>query len=305
MTAEGEAGAGAAPEAGPTHADPHAAAGDGDPPGTDPAASAPGEDAAEGGPPGAEPAASAPGEDAADGGPPDAEPGDDGLPGAEPGDDGLPGAEPGEGGLPGAEPGDDGLPGAEPGEGGLPGADAPAADAAARVADGIAHLEQAIAAFADAAESADSDVVPLAVELLARTLPLCERDEDSAWTWQHGLEHPDPAVAVAVRQRLRRAFGSDEESWWEGFVESAVCHSTLPLLANEVFGALDHMYALAAVPLARGGARTRELRDVLAQAVRVPAGYAWGGELLASFRARFRDITGSDTEAFPADWPAG
>jgi hypothetical protein len=275
MTAEGEAGAGAAPEAGPTHADPHAAAGDGDPPGTDPAASAPGEDAAEGGPPGAEPAASAPGEDAADGGPPD------------------------------AEPGDDGLPGAEPGEGGLPGADAPAVDAAARVADGIAHLEQAIAAFAGAAESADSDVVPLAVELLARTLPLCERDEDSAWAWQHGLEHPDPAVAAAVRQRLRRAFGSDEESWWEGFVESAVCHSTLPLLANEVFGALDHMYALAAVPLARGGARTRELRDVLAQAVRVPAGYAWGGELLASFRARFRDITGSDTEAFPADWPAG
>ena len=34
-------------------------------------------------------------------------------------------------------------------------------------------------------------------------------------------------------------------------MESAVCHSSLPLLANEVFGALDHMYALAAVPLAR------------------------------------------------------
>ena len=158
--------------------------------------------------------------------------------------------------------------------------------------------------FAEAAGSADSDIVPLAVELLARTLPLRERDEESAWAWQRGLEHPDPAVAAAVRQRLRRAFGSDEASWWEGFVESAVCHSTLPLLTNEVFGALDHMYALAAVPLARGGARTRELRDVLAQAVRVPTGYAWGGELLASFRARFRDITGSDTEAFPADWPA-
>ena len=187
------------------------------------------------------------------------------------------------------------------------GADAPAADpadAAARVADGIAHLEQAIAVFAEAAGSADSDIVPLAVELLARTLPLCERDEESAWAWQHGLEHPDPAVAAAVRQRLRRAFGSDEASWWEGFVESAVCHSTLPLLTNEVFGALDHMYALAAVPLARGGARTRELRDVLAQAVRVPTGYAWGDELLASFRARFRDVTGNDTEAFPADWPA-
>lgn len=187
-------------------------------------------------------------------------------------------------------------PGGEPS-----GGDAPAADAATLVAEGLAHLEQAVAAFAEAAGSADADIVPLAVELLARTLPLCERDEESAWAWQHGLEHPDPAVAAAVRQRLRRAFGSDEASWWEGFVESAVCHGTLPLLANEVFGALDHMYALAAVPLARGGARTRELRDVLAQAVRVPAGYAWGGELLASFQARFRDITGGDTEAFPAD----
>jgi hypothetical protein len=178
-------------------------------------------------------------------------------------------------------------------------AGAPAAGAAARVAEGIAHLEQAVAAFGEAAMSAEADIVPLAVELLARTLPLCERDEESAWAWQHGLEHSDPAVAAAVRRRLRRAFGSDEASWWEGFVESAVCHSTLPLLTNEVFGALDHMYALAAVPLARGGARTRELRDVLAQAVRVPAGYAWGGELLASFRERFRDVTGSDTEAFP------
>jgi hypothetical protein len=256
MTAEGEAGAGAAPEAGPPAADPPAAAGDGDPPGADPAAS----------PPGAE---------TVDGGPPD------------------------------AESADGGLLGADPADGGAPGDDAPAANAAARVAEGTEHLEQAIAAFADAAESAEADIVPLAVELLARTLPLCERDEESAWAWQHGLEHPDPAVAAAVRQRLRRAFGSDEVSWWEGFVESAVCHSTLPLLTNEVFGALDHMYALAAVPLARGGARTRELRDVLAQAVRVPAGYAWGGELLASFRARFRDVTGSDTEVFPADWPAG
>jgi hypothetical protein len=179
----------------------------------------------------------------------------------------------------------------------------PATGAAGRVADGIAHLEQAVAAFAEAAGSAEADIVPLAVELLARTLPLCERDEESAWAWRRGLEHPDPAVAAAVRQRLRRAFGSDEPpgqaSWWEGFVESAVCHGTLPLLANEVFGALDHMYALAAVPLARGGARARELRDVLAQAVRVPAGYAWGADLRASFRERLRDLTGSDTEALP------
>jgi hypothetical protein len=247
MTAEGEAGAAATPEAGPPAADPAVE----DPPG-DPA---------------------------------DEDPAGVDLAGVD-----LAGVD-----LAGVDPA-----GLDP----AGGADPPAADAAARVADGIAHLEQAIAAFAEAAGSADSDIVPLAVELLARTLPLCERDEESAWAWEHGLQHPDPAVATAVRQRLRRAFGSDEVSWWEGFVESAVRHSTLPLLANEVFGALDHMYALAAVPLARGGARTRELRDVLAQAVRVPAGYAWGAELLASFRERFRDITGSDTETFTADWPA-
>jgi hypothetical protein len=266
MTAEGEAGAAATPEAGPPAPDPV----DEEPP-ADPADPDPIE---------AEPPGDPVDED------PLADPADADLAGAD-----LAGAYPA-----GVDLADAGVDPA--------GADAPAAHAAARAADGIAHLEQAIAAFAEAAGSADPDIVPLAVELLARTLPLCERDEESAWAWQHGLEHPDPAVATAVRQRLRRAFGSDEASWWEGFVESAVCHSTLPLLTNEVFGALDHMYALAAVPLAQGGARARELRDVLAQAVRVPTGYAWGGELLASFRARFRDITGSDTEVFPADWPA-
>ena len=181
--------------------------------------------------------------------------------------------------------------------------DEPGGDLARRVADGIAFLEQAIAAFSEAAESGDAEITPLAIELLARTLPLREREEESAQAWQRGLEHQEPAISAAVRERLRRAFGSDETAaepaWWEGFVEAAVCHSTLPLLANEVFGALDHMYALAAVPLARGGARARELRDVLAQAVRVPSGYVWGGELEASFRERFRDVTGADSEAFP------
>jgi hypothetical protein len=203
-------------------------------------------------------------------------------------------------------------PGAAAGEA-VPAPDAPAADApvldapapddaARRVADGIASLERAVAAFTEAAQAGDAGVAPLAIELLARTLPLCERDEEAARVWQHGLRHPDPVIAAGVRERLRRAFGTDETaaepSWWESFVEAAVCHGTLPLLTNEVFGALDHMYALAAVPLARGGARARELRDVLAQAVRVPTGYVWGADLLASFRARFRDLTGTDTAAF-------
>ncbi|HEY3735390.1 MAG TPA: hypothetical protein VGL63_15895 [Streptosporangiaceae bacterium] len=186
---------------------------------------------------------------------------------------------------------------------GEPGQTVSTQTAAARVADGIAFLERAIDAFTEAAGSADAEVAPLAIELLARTLPLCERDEESALAWRQGLEHLDPAVAAAVRERLRRSFGSDETgpSWWEGFVESAVCHGTLPLLANEVFGALDHMYALAAVPLARGGARTRELRDVLAQAVRVPSGYAWGSDLQESFRERFRDATGMDGGDLPEE----
>ena len=276
MTAEGEAGAAAAPEAGLPAADPV----EGEPPA----------DPVEGEAP------SYPVEGEAPSYPVEGEAPGDPVKGEAP-------SYPVEGEAP-AELADAELADADPAGEDAAGADALAADPAARVADGIAHLEQAIAVFAEAAGSADSDIVPLAVELLARTLPLRERDEESAWAWQHGLEHPDPAVAAAVRQRLRRAFGSDEASWWEGFVESAVCHSTLPLLTNEVFGALDHMYALAAVPLARGGARTRELRDVLAQAVRVPTGYAWGDELLASFRARFRDVTGNNTEAFPADWPA-
>jgi hypothetical protein len=181
--------------------------------------------------------------------------------------------------------------------------DEPGGDPAHLVANGIACLEQAITAFREAADSGDAEIAPLAIELLARTLPLCEREEESAQAWQHGLGHQEPVIAAAVRERLRRAFGSDESAaepaWWEGFVEAAVCHSTLPLLANEVFGALDHMYALAAVPLARGGVRARELREVLAQAVRVPSGYVWGSDLEASFRERFRDVTGADSEAFP------
>jgi len=191
-------------------------------------------------------------------------------------------------------------------ETGVPVADPPAAG---RIADGIGYLEQAVTAFSQAASTGGDDIAPLAIELLARTLPLLEREEESAQTWRHGLEHPDPVVAEGVRERLRRAFGTDdtaaEPAWWEGFVEEAVCHSSLPLLANEVFGALDHMYALAAVPLARGGARTRELRDVLAQAVRVPSGYVWGNDLVASFRERFREVTGIDFEAFPDEDAAG
>jgi hypothetical protein len=176
----------------------------------------------------------------------------------------------------------------------------------------MGYLDQAIEAFSRACESADGDIMPLAIELLARTLPLRGRDADAALVWQRGLEDPDPAVETAVRTRLRRAFGGDEvpadgegedPTWWEGFVEAAVCYGTLPLLANEIFGALDQIYSLAALPLAQGGGRARDLREILLSAVRVPSQYAWGEGLHESFRARLRDAMGASSDVLPPNWP--
>jgi hypothetical protein len=186
------------------------------------------------------------------------------------------------------------------------------ADPADYVAEGMGYLDQAIAAFSRGCESGDAGVMPLAIELLARTLPLRGRDADAALVWQRGLEDPDPAVSTAVRTRLRRAFGGDEvpaeeegaePTWWENFVESAVLYGTLPLLANEIFGALDQMYSLAALPLAQGGGRARDLREILLSAVRVPSQYAWGPELHQSFHARLREAMGAGEDVLPPNWP--
>ncbi|HEY0718129.1 MAG TPA: hypothetical protein VGD68_10975 [Streptosporangiaceae bacterium] len=185
-------------------------------------------------------------------------------------------------------------------------------DPASHVAEGMGYLDQAIAAFSRGCESGDADLVPLAVELLARTLPLRGRDNDAALVWQRGLEDPEPVVSAAVRTRLRRAFGDDEvpadaggapPAWWENFVESAVLYGTLPLLANELFGALDQMYSLAALPLVQGGGRARDLREILLSAVRVPSEYAWGPDLHESFHARLRDAMGADADVLPPNWP--
>ncbi|MFC0864504.1 hypothetical protein ACFHYQ_19615 [Sphaerimonospora cavernae] len=84
------------------------------------------------------------------------------------------------------------------------------ADAARlRVLLGIAHLELACAEFAAAVEDgrgegADADTGALAIELLARTLPLRGRDADAATVWRYGLDHPDQALAEQVRLRLGR-----------------------------------------------------------------------------------------------------
>lgn len=69
---------------------------------------------------------------------------------------------------------------------------------------GIAHLEQAIAAFGSVVptDDADPEVVPLAIELLARTLPLRGRDEVAKEVWRRGLD--DAALGEQVRARLRR-----------------------------------------------------------------------------------------------------
>jgi len=190
-------------------------------------------------------------------------------------------------------------------------ADQSGTDPADHVAEGMGHLDQAIAAFSRGCESGDAGVMPLAIELLARTLPLRGRDADAALVWQRGLEDSDPAVSTAVRTRLRRAFGGDEapdedgatSTWWENFVESAVLYGTLPLLTNEVFGALDQMYSLAALPLAQGGGRARDLREILLSAIRVPSEYAWGPDLHQSFHQRLKEAMGADGDVLPANWP--
>ncbi|TDD31341.1 tetratricopeptide repeat protein [Actinomadura sp. KC06] len=182
---------------------------------------------------------------------------------------------------------------------------APYAYARLAVALGIAYLDQAIGSFGAALgeEPSDPEVGPLATELLARTLPLRGRAGEAAEVWRRGLS--DPATAGQVRARLRRDFGGDEDDgdpadlWWEPVVEQAVSDGTLPALAGEAFGALDHMYALLAV---RNGDAPEDRRagsahEALGQAVQVPGDYAWGPLLQESFAERLRLAMG------PSDRP--
>ncbi|MFC4053740.1 tetratricopeptide repeat protein [Actinomadura syzygii] len=175
---------------------------------------------------------------------------------------------------------------------------APYAYARLAVALGIACLDQAIGAF-DAAlgqDPSDPEVGPLATELLARTLPLRGRGGEPSQVWRRGLA--DPGTAAQVRARLRRDFGGEEDDadpadlWWEPVVEQAVADGTLPALAGDAFGALDHMYALLAVRDAGGadaGERPKgDADEALGRAVRVPGGYAWGPLLQESFAERLR-----------------
>lgn len=171
---------------------------------------------------------------------------------------------------------------------------------------GIAHLEQAIAAFGSVTPTEDSDpeVVPLAIELLARTLPLRGRDEAAQEVWRRGLD--DPALGEHVRARLRRTFATDggEHLWWEDDIEAALRAYALPLLTGEAFGALDHMYAIAAMRHGEGPeGLPAEIYDLLGQLVRVPEDYAWGEALKESFAERLRQVMGPDTPIPPPRWP--
>jgi tetratricopeptide (TPR) repeat protein len=74
-----------------------------------------------------------------------------------------------------------------------------------RVLLGIAHLEMACAEFAGAVESeVDPPATALAVELLARTLPLRGRHDEADQVWRYGLDHVDEEVAQEVRLRFDR-----------------------------------------------------------------------------------------------------
>ncbi|WP_119730430.1 tetratricopeptide repeat protein [Thermomonospora amylolytica] len=178
----------------------------------------------------------------------------------------------------------------------------PYAYARLATAIGIAYLDQAIGAFRTVLEdeeaATDPEVGPLATELLARTLPLRGRTEEAGEVWAQGLTRS--AVAGQVRARLRRGFGERDEDaeipWWEPVVESAVADGSLPALTGEVFGALDHIYALAALRHVQGPAGDpAETHQVLGEAVRVPDDYWWGGLLHESFDDRARRALGPDT----------
>lgn len=188
-------------------------------------------------------------------------------------------------------------------------ATAPYAYARLAAAIGIAHLDQAIGAFGavlETGEGGDAEVAALATELLARTLPLRGRGEESPEVWRRGLT--DPLLAEQVRARLRRDLpaGEDEagELWWEPHVESALRANTLPSLTGEVFGALDHMYALIALRYAEDeGDLPAETHELLGRVVQVPSEFAWGRGLHDSFAERLRVAMGSQAPVLPPRWP--
>lgn len=167
----------------------------------------------------------------------------------------------------------------------------------------IVRLEQAMAALGAAIDVDDPDVTPLAVELLARALPLRGRDDDAARVWEHGLGHPDPGVTADVQARLRRGFGDPDSAappWWDRYIAAAAREGTLPQLTGELFAAVDQSHAGVASGYLAGGKLAGEARTAVRRAIEVPGQYVWGGDLYADFLDRLRD---GDAAKAPAEWP--
>ncbi|RCV51756.1 tetratricopeptide repeat protein [Marinitenerispora sediminis] len=201
---------------------------------------------------------------------------------------------------------------------------------ALRLLLGAVHVEHAIAAFgaaAVAATAAEAEADPeaagprpdpatagAAVELLARLLAVRGDAEGAADTWEHGLRHPDPEVAGEVRGRLRRGFLAPEteaetaeadaaEPWWEPYVEAAVAQGSTPMLAGELFVALNQIYTRLAVAHAGNETHAATLRGLVEWAVRTPSEYVWGRALHDDFRERLRLASGSAADVLPEGWP--
>ena len=98
--------------------------------------------------------------------------------------------------------------------------------------------------------AADAEVGPLATELLARTLPLRGRPptppRSGAGPRRPRHRGPGPGAPAPRLRRGRRRTATPPAVVGAG-VEEAVADGTPPALTGEVFGALDHMYALLAV----------------------------------------------------------
>jgi tetratricopeptide (TPR) repeat protein len=173
------------------------------------------------------------------------------------------------------------------------------------VTSGMAHLDLAVQALYSATRAGDPEVSPLAIELLARILPLRGRVDEAGEVWRRGLTDEDPGIVADVRERLRRDLApADTEVWWDPVLEAAIGDGAAPALADEALAALDQMYVLAAMRYAEGqGDLPIEAYDLLAQVVRVPSDFPWGSALHASFAARLRGAMGTDEEVLPATWP--
>lgn len=140
--------------------------------------------------------------------------------------------------------------------------DDPAGHARANL--GVTHLELAIAAFQGALARADTETLPLATELLGRTLPLRGAYEEAQQVWEYGLGHDEPEVAAGVRDRLRRELDGPAGGRWDELIEDAVRTHTLPRLTGELFAAIEQMY--------EGAGDADAVRSV-------PHAYGWGARL--------------------------